>query len=381
MTPPQSQRILMTTDAVGGVWTYAAELARALCGSGCEVTLVVMGPPPRPDQLDPLHGCRGLRIEITDLALEWMDPEGSDIQRAREFLLRVADRAQPHLTHLNSYREASFDWPSPVLVVAHSCVLSWWRACHGGTPADARWQRYATAVASGLIAADVWVAPTAAFRDVIEAVYRPDTAGRVIWNGIGQRSPGSASKRPYVLAAGRLWDDAKNLAGLARIAPELDWPVRVAGPAREPDAITKEAAFNGVECLGLLAQPALAAEMRRAGIFASPAVYEPFGLTVLEAAASGCALALSDIPSFRELWSDAALFFDPRDDNALLNALQILSRDGRLRNTMQGAAWVRARRYSIEAMAGAYLDLYRTIAASAQVRSAPRSTATLELRA
>jgi hypothetical protein len=32
-------------------------------------------------------------------------------------------------------------------------------------------------------------------------------------------------------------------------------------------------------------------------------------------------------------------------------------------------------------MAGAYLDLYRTIADSAQVRSAPRSTATLELRA
>ena len=38
--------------------------------------------------------------------------------------------------------------------------------------------------------------------------------------------------------------------------------------------------------------------MSRAAIFFSPALYEPFGLGVLEAAARGCALVLADIPSF-----------------------------------------------------------------------------------
>ena len=44
--------------------------------------------------------------------------------------------------------------------------------------------------------------------------------------------------------------------------------------------------------------------------------YEPFGLAVLEAAQAGCALVLSDIPTFRELWNGAAQFVPPGDDAA-----------------------------------------------------------------
>ena len=48
--------------------------------------------------------------------------------------------------------------------------------------------------------------------------------------------------------------------------------------------------------------------MGRAAIYALPARYEPFGLSILEAALSGCALVIGDIPSLREIWADAALF-------------------------------------------------------------------------
>ena len=44
------RRILMTTDAVGGVWTYALELARALEPHGVEIALACMGPRPTPAQ-------------------------------------------------------------------------------------------------------------------------------------------------------------------------------------------------------------------------------------------------------------------------------------------------------------------------------------------
>ena len=45
-----SARILMTTDAVGGVWSYSTALATALAKRGHEVLLVTLGPPPQRDQ-------------------------------------------------------------------------------------------------------------------------------------------------------------------------------------------------------------------------------------------------------------------------------------------------------------------------------------------
>jgi glycosyltransferase involved in cell wall biosynthesis len=370
----------MTADAVGGVWVYATSLASALCHRGYEVTLVTMGPAPREDQLRPLRGLPGLHVEVTDLALEWMDPEGADVRRARGALLRIADGAEPDVVHLNSYREAVFDWPAPVLVAAHSCVLSWWHACRVDAPLDVRWRPYTAAVARGLRKADLWVAPSVAFRDVVESIYRPLSCGRVIWNGTALQTAAS-SKQPFILAAGRLWDEAKNLSLLTSVAAESDWPLRVAGPL----AISADAAIGPTTAnatyLGMLPHGALLDEMRRAAVFASPARYEPFGLTVLEAAACGCALALADIASFGELWSGAAVFFDPCDPQALLAALRRLCRDGALRRRLQRAAAARARHYSLATMTARYCGLYETMStgSSAGVTLAPAPRA--ELRA
>jgi glycosyltransferase involved in cell wall biosynthesis len=140
-----------------------------------------------------------------------------------------------------------------------------------------------------------------------------------------------------------------------------------------------KAAHGHVESLGALPRPALLDEMRNASIFVSPALYEPFGLTVLEAAASGCALVLSDLPSFRELWDDAASFVDPRDHNALRVALQSVCGDDALRARLQAKARMRARRYSQRAMVGAYLRLYGEMTASPTWASTRRAGAALEL--
>ena len=62
-------------------------------------------------------------------------------------------------------------------------------------------------------------------------------------------------------------------------------------------------------------------------IFVSVARYEPFGLAVLEAAQAGCALVLSDIPTFRELWGGAALFVPANDDRALVSHVERLANE------------------------------------------------------
>ena len=67
-------------------------------------------------------------------------------------------------------------------------------------------------------------------------------------------------------------------------------------------------------------------------VFISTARYEPFGLAVLEAAQFGCALILSDIPTFRELWNGCAIFIDPDDDVSAAKAIDILIQNPDLRS-------------------------------------------------
>jgi glycosyltransferase involved in cell wall biosynthesis len=359
MTPFLIRRhVLMTADAVGGVWTYASGLAQELARRGWSITLVTLGPAPREDQFLPLLDFPNIELEFTNLELEWQDPQGRDRDRALAVLTEFGERVQPDVVHLNGYREALAGWRAPVVIGAHSCVGTWWQACRGGKP-DESWRRYLADVSAGLNAADRWVAPTAALRDDIHRFYAPVTAGEVIWNGIEPVPVSGNLKEPCILAAGRLWDEAKNTAILPGAVRDSGWPLRIAGAVREEGGSTAD----GAQHLGNLPRAELLAEMAKAAIFASPALYEPFGLTVLEAAASGCALVLSDIGSLRELWDGAALFADPRDAGSFKAALEQLCRDDALRSNLQEAARVRAARYPLSVTADAFERLYHTVMA------------------
>ncbi|XIA62210.1 glycosyltransferase family 4 protein [Bradyrhizobium sp. TZ2] len=365
-------KVLMTTDAVGGVWTYSTDLAAALAAAGMDVHLVTLGPPPRREKRAMLRDGR-VRLTESNLALEWQDAGGDDLPNARRFLEDLEDAIQPDVVHLNSFREASFDWLAPVVAVAHSCVNSWGLACDNTEwLSEPKWRHYTRAVAAGLDRAQAWVSPSRAFHKVICGLYRPSSPGTVIWNGILPAASSSSSKRRFILAAGRWWDAAKNISALARASKGLDWPVLVAGPrsdspGNDPGELT---------LIGDLSHSALRSRMQRAAIFVSPAQYEPFGLSVLEAASAGCALVLSDISTFRELWSGAALFIDPTDDRALHRALAGLCADDRERARLQFAARERSESYSLTRTADAYRALYQRLLAA---RSA--SAHTLEVHA
>jgi glycosyltransferase involved in cell wall biosynthesis len=358
----------MTTDPVGGVWTYSTTLARALTARGYRVTLVTLGPLPKAEQLADLADIDSLDVEITDLALEWMDPEGHDMPRAREELRQIVGRVAPDLVHLNGFREALYQFGVPMILVAHSCVGSWWQASRGAEPMEANWTPYLRHVADGLNAAEAWVAATRTYAAWLQGYYKPRTQAEVIWNGV----PPIQAPRPkedFILAAGRLWDEAKNLTALGDIAPDLPWPVRVAGATQAENG--GSISFDNVEQLGPLPHRRLLAEMSRASIFVSPALYEPFGLCVLEAAATGCALVLADIPTFRELWDGAALFADPRDASVLTHAIRTLCDKPALRAELQSHARTRAARYSLDKTVDRYSALYARLISSAERAHAP----------
>ena len=366
MSPPSRRRILITTDAIGGVWTYSTTLARALARRLYEVVLVTLGPPPRPEQLAALADCPGITVKATDFALEWMDPQGHDFARAQSALAKIGWHVKPDVVHLNSYREALCNWPAPVLLVAHSCVRSWWRACRGTDPDEPRWNDYVARVKHALSACDRWVAPSAAFRDQMQALYEPASSGRVIHNGLPGGSI-SRAKEPFIIAAGRLWDEAKNVQSLVCIAGELAWPVKLAGALPRSSHSTQLA----VEFLGELPRARLMHWLAQGGIYVSPALYEPFGLCALEAALAGCALVLSNIPTFAELWSGAAVFVEPGNRRELIATFQHLCEEKGMRSRLQAAAAQRAARFSADAMADAYCEIYdELICAKLRDRSA-----------
>jgi glycosyltransferase involved in cell wall biosynthesis len=360
MIPSALIKVLMTTDAVGGVWTYSTGLASELAAMGMEVHLVTMGPPPQAEKRAMLRDSR-VRLIESPLALEWQDAGGDDLQNARRFLQDLEELIQPDIVHLNSFREAAFDWMAPIVVVAHSCVNSWGLACDDTEwLSEPKWRHYTQAVAAGLDKAQAWVAPSQTFHDVICELYRPSSPGLVIRNGVASTIPFAGSKRRLILAAGRMWDPAKNVSALARASKGLDWPVFVAGPGS--DSARKDS--GELTLIGNLSHISLRARMQRAAIFASPARYEPFGLSVLEAASAGCALVLSDIATFRELWSGAALLVDPNSDRALHETLAGLCADDRERARLQVAARQRSERYSLARSADAYHALYQRLLAS-----------------
>ncbi|MEX0887265.1 MAG: glycosyltransferase family 4 protein [Phycisphaeraceae bacterium] len=352
-------KVLMTADTVGGVWTYALELAGALRRTGGRVVLATMGPPPDAAQRRDAREA-GLELHESAYHLEWMDEPWEDVGRAGRWLLDLERDVEPDVVHLNGYAHASLPWRAPVMVVAHSCVCSWWRAVHGCDPPGDTWARYREATGRGLAAAEVVVAPTRAMLDALAACYDAPRRGEVICNGRDAARFQPGPKRPLVFAAGRVWDEAKNMRALEAVAGRLDWPVCIAGDQRHP--VTGELPAMSVEQLGRLTPAEVARQLAAASIYALPARYEPFGLGALEAALAGCALVLGNIASLREVWADAALYVNPDEPEALGDALTALIREPARRRTLAQAARRRALTMTPARMADGYDRLYRDLA-------------------
>jgi glycosyltransferase involved in cell wall biosynthesis len=349
----------MTADPVGGVWSYALELAGALAPHGVEIALATMGAPLSEAQRGELGRHGNVELFESGYRLEWMADPWEDLARAGDWLLEVSERVCPDLVHLNGYLHAVLPWGVPVLVVGHSCVFSWWRAVHGEAAPES-WDRYHEGVARGLAAADLVVAPTAAMLGALREHYGPLPRARVLSNGRDPAAFVVGEKEPFILGAGRVWDEAKNLAALAAVAPELPWPVYLAGESSSPGGSSGAGSLaeGAISYLGHLPSAGLAAWLGRASIYALPARYEPFGLSALEAGLAGCALVLGDIPSLREVWGDAALFVDPGDRGALGGVLEDLIHDDGVRLSLARRARERALEYGPERMAAGYRAIY-----------------------
>lgn len=366
--PKQTIRLLMTADTIGGVWTYALELVKALQPYGVQVHLATMGSLPAAEQLQEAEKLSNLQLHTSTYKLEWMDNPWEDVAAAGEWLLRLEHKLKPDIVHLNNYCHGQLPWQAPVLMVGHSCVLSWWKAVKG-EEAPVTYAHYAAQVAHGLQTANVVVAPTKAYLQQLKHYYGPFVQEAVIANGRDVRAFSPAEKENSILSAGRLWDEAKNIAACALAASQLSWPVYIAGDLRHPGG-GQEQPYTNFNVLGHLNHAQIAAAMAKAAIYVMPAKYEPFGLSILEAALSGCALVLGDIPSLRENWQDAALFVDPAKPEEIRQKLEFLILNPGERQRLGALAREKGKGFTPELQAVAYLQLYRDLVESCNLKPA-----------
>jgi glycosyltransferase involved in cell wall biosynthesis len=350
------RKILMTADTVGGVWTYAIELIRALAKFKIQVELATMGAPLSKDQWKEINALENCNVHESKFKLEWMDDPWEEVEKAGVWLQQLNDQLAPDLIHLNNYCHGNINWHAPTLAVCHSCVLSWYKAVKN-INAPFKYIPYAQKVKKGLQGVDAVVAPSVAMMNVAEEYYGPFQNKKVIYNGRARESFRSGKKKEQIFSMGRLWDEAKNIKALVEISGDLKWPVLIAGDSVEPG---KEASIDleNTYYLGRIHQQKVEKVLSETSIYVMPAKYEPFGLSVLEAALSGCALVLGDIPSLREIWGDAAIYINPDKPEDLKSKLECLMLDSELREELAVRAFAKATTFSVNRMASEYVSIY-----------------------
>jgi glycosyltransferase involved in cell wall biosynthesis len=355
-------RVLLTADSVGGVWQYSIDLARGLSKLRVETVLAVLGPSPSKAQLKMAAALPGLTLVDTGLPLDWLARNRTAVRATGRAIAKLAEGYAVDIVQLNAPAlAAEVDFPMPVVAVNHSCISTWWAAVKD-VPIDAGHRWRADLTTKGLARADFVVTPSAAFSEATQRANGLASLPGTVHNGRTPLDLPQVAPHDFAFTAGRLWDKGKNLATLDRAAAELPVPLYMAGPQHGPsgDSIELEHARG----LGSLGEKELARWLAAKPVFVSAAVYEPFGLAVLEAAAAGCPLVLSDIPTFRELWDGVATFVHPMDHMAFASKIDAIVGDDYLRSAMGRAAKERASRYTPAAMPSEMLGIYRRLAAA-----------------
>lgn len=349
-------KILMTTDTVGGVWVYALELCKALQEYDVEVHLAAMGNWPSEEQQEEVASINNTTLYKSDYKLEWMEDPWEDVEQSRKWINSIYHTIKPDLIHLNNYAHVGEDWECPTISVFHSCVQTWWQAVKGTTAPDT-WKHYTEVVKNSLEESDMVVSPSKAILEKAKQTHGFSTESRVIYNGRDLEFPEQMEKENFIFCTGRIWDEGKNLMLLAKVARYLPWPVYVAGSTTNPST-GQQVEIENIHFLGSLSQLQMKDWLKRASIFVSPTKYEPFGLAILEAAEAGCALALSDIDTLREIWEDSARFFDPTNRQEAQDAMLELIENPEKRRQHSEKALKRSRHYTARKMGAAYYELY-----------------------
>jgi len=345
-----------------------------MAGLGVSVVLATVGPRLSREQRRELPEDEGL-LELFESGFspEWAPGFRRDQQRSEEWLLQLASHVAPDLVHLNGLLHSGLPWDRPTLVAGDRCLASRWQDLKG-KQLPKQWDFYRHHASLGLRSAGLVVAGTRTGLNRLHEHYGPFAAERVI--PLGWSAPKrSGTKRGFIISAQRLWDEATNVQGLEVCAPFLSWPIFCAGEALDEAGARMKLRARNVCCLGALPEAELEQWLLESSIYVMPARSADCQLSVIQAAAAGCALVLGNHPGLKEIWDDAAVFVPPEDPEALRFALDRMIRDEGRRRDLAERARQRAEEFSLPVMIGEYGIAYHELVVSGTRRSGTLSNA------
>lgn len=169
-----------------------------------------------------------------------------------------------------------------------------------------------------------------------------------------------ATEHPFALAVSSI-DPRKNFPMLVKAFKGIDGCLLyIVGKQNhvfsQQNGLDEE--LPNVRFLGRVSDEELTRLYNQAVCFIFPSIYEGFGLPLLEAMTCGCPVLASDIPVFREVCGDAAIYFNPYDETSIRNAIaHFLSLNKEEQEKLQTAGYEHAQRYSWEQSARSIIDL------------------------
>lgn len=197
---------------------------------------------------------------------------------------------------------------------------------------------------------------------LLDGIADPATPPDVLENCIDLGAlPQGVAREQTILFVGRVVADKAPDAFVAACSAALaclpGWRAEIIGADRfrsdSPDTdfvrgVRAAAQAGGVSLLGYRDHPEVLAAMAGAAIVVMPSRWpEPFGLTALEAMASGAALLCSARGGLPEVGGDAAIYIDPDDPAGMADVIVALANDPARLAAMSAAGRLRARRFDL----------------------------------
>jgi glycosyltransferase involved in cell wall biosynthesis len=177
-------------------------------------------------------------------------------------------------------------------------------------------------------------------RQVVELLGVEESRVRVVHHGTRQLDYPDVPREKIVLSVGAI-QKRKNIASLVEAFETLDpeWKLVLAGSAgygadEIMTRIERSPARARISVTGYVSPQQLAAEYRRASVFAFPSLDEGFGMPILEAMAAGTPVIASTSSALPEVAGDAAVLVVPKDTEALGAALHDLIGNEELRRDL-----------------------------------------------
>lgn len=184
-------------------------------------------------------------------------------------------------------------------------------------------------------------------------------------NNFAKRAGKSNTNYPYMFYVGNAHPH-KNVEGLIKAFLRLRKKqqdlklVLAGGESFFWQRIKKEHQQQGIIYTGFVSDERLAALYKNANCLVIPSFEEGFGLPVLEAMAVGCPVIAANVASLPEVAGDAALYFDPRSIDDMVDKIQRLLSSGELRKKLIAKGKKRVKLFSWEKMAKQTLEAYES---------------------